>query len=183
MPPLRCPSPRSPGQPRPVGARTVAAGWLWWPARSVRACGRPLTNDRGLIDPAPGAAPVGLRAGPPPVGQSARGVWPRAEARVALKGLPGGRGAGCGSGRGRQLTVFCFGRPTLSLELARNRLPYPKYFLPGFSIRDCSEIQNLLECEILGIWRTYGHPPLKCELNAAKVRVTTRPSYLARNVA
>ena len=35
-------------------------------------------------------------------------VQPRAEARVALKGLPGGRGAGCGSGRGRQLTVFCF---------------------------------------------------------------------------
>ena len=147
------------------------------PGRCGPAGGRSRTTAASST-PAPGAAPVGLRAGPPAVGQSARGVWPRAEARVALKGLPGGRGAGCGSGRGRQLTVFCFGRPTLSLELARNRLPDPKYFLPGFSIRDCSEIQNLLECEILGIWRTYGHPPLKCELNAAKVRVTTRPTYL-----
>ena len=57
------------------------------------------------------AAGLRLRAGPPAVGQSARGVWPRAEARVALKGLPGGRGAGCGSGRGRQGNVFLLRSP------------------------------------------------------------------------
>ena len=37
---------------------------------------------------------------------------------------------------------------------------------------------NLREREILSIRCTYGHSPLKCELNATKVQVTTRPSCL-----
>ena len=152
------------------------AGCGGWPGRTRAKTGRECAQARPS-PPVPRPAGLRLRAGPAAVGQSARGVWPRAEARVALKGLPGGRGAGCGSGRGRQLTVFMFGRPTSEVELAKNRFPDPKCFWPGFPGRYCAKIQNLGEGEILGIWCTYGHPPLKSELNAAKKRVSTVPSY------
>ena len=143
------------------------AGCGGWPGRTRAKTGRECAQARPS-PPVPRPAGLRLRAGPAAVGQSARGVWPRAEARVALKGLPGGRGAGCGSGRGRQLTVFMFGRPTSEVELAKNRFPDPKCFWPGFPGRYCAKIQNLGEGEILGIWCTYGHPPLKPELNATK---------------
>ena len=82
-----------------------------------------------------------------------------------------------GAGGVVKVTVSCVGRPTSELELAKNRLPDPKCFWPGFPGRDCAKIQILRGGEILGIWCTYRHPPLKRELNAAKTRVTTVPSY------
>ena len=87
-----------------------------------------------------------------------------------------------GSGRTRlrrvvKVTVFCFGRPTSELELAKNRLPDPKCFWPGFPGRYCAKIQILREGEILGIWCTYGHHPLKSELIPTKTRVSTVSGY------
>ena len=81
------------------------AGCGGWPGRTRAKTGRKRAQARPS-PPVPRPAGLRLRAGPAAVGQSARGVWPRAEARVALKGLPGGRGAGCGSGRGRQSNGF-----------------------------------------------------------------------------
>ena len=87
----------------------------------------------------------------------------------------GGLGSVGASGAGVE-ALRRVGRPTSELELAKNRLPDPKCFWPGFPGRYCAKIQILREGEVLGIWCTYGHPPLKSELNAAKTRVSTVPS-------